>query len=168
MSTWVEKMIEEYSEAEKNLKGYRESLNKEESEPVEGWTELEEEFDEKSVVGGMVSDLSYSLQWLKRGRRPGNRRGADRRSVYQRTALLDMDLFPSLQLDEGERSLGDHDKRALVDILWELSNRERQCYILHMCYGMSYAEVSRELGITRSSVQKFVERAKNKINKKIS
>ncbi|WP_409344826.1 sigma factor-like helix-turn-helix DNA-binding protein [Paenibacillus sp. MBLB4367] len=35
--------------------------------------------------------------------------------------------------------------------------------MLHISYGMSYADISRELKISRSTVQKFIERAKAKV-----
>lgn len=95
--------------------------------------------------------MEFALQWMKRGRRPGNRRGIDRRSVYQRTALLDPDLFLSLDIEPAERSLDDYGRRKIVD-LWTLSERERQCYLLHMSHGMSFAEIAKELGITRASI----------------
>ncbi|KQL55955.1 MULTISPECIES: sigma factor-like helix-turn-helix DNA-binding protein [Bacillaceae] len=157
--TWVSNIVNDCTVTKKELEVYRQALDK-------GDTEEKNEFD---VVGGMISDLNYSVEWLKRGRRPGNRRGVERQSVYQRTALLDMNLFPSMDLDNGrERPIDDKDKRAMVDILWLLSNRERQCYVLHMSYGMTYAEIAKEIGVTRASVQKFVERAKKKIFEKVS
>lgn len=32
---------------------------------------------EREVIGGMISDCEYVLEWLRTGRRPGNRRGID-------------------------------------------------------------------------------------------
>lgn len=151
-------IVKSSSVTRKQLEAYKQSLDKENAA----------EADEFKIVGGMISDLNYSMEWLERGRRPGNRRGIERQSVYQRTALLDVDLFPSLNLEpEREIPSDDADKRALIDILWNLSNRERQCYVLHMSHGMSYSEIAREIGVTRTSVQKFVERAKKKILEKV-
>lgn len=155
-NTWIDRLIEEYSVGKRELERYREKLDRHEDEI---------EYD---AVTGMIGDMKFALEWMKRGRRPGNRRGIERRSVYQRTALLDPDLFPSLDLVPDERSLTDEEKRKLVDLLWELSYRERQCYLLHMAYGMSYAEIAKELKLARTTVQKFVERAKAKIRKKVS
>lgn len=155
MKMWVDRMISEYSEGKKTLEHYRETLDRTDEA---GQSEFE-------VVGGMIGDMRYALEWMRTGRRPGNRRGIERQSVYQRTALLDPDLFPSLDLEPQERVLDDEEKRKIVDILWQLSTRERQCYLLHMSYGMSYAEVAKELNISRSSVQKFVERARSKVKR---
>lgn len=153
MLTWVDKLIDEYTLGKQKLTEYRETIDRTEAAGQ----------DEYDVVGGMISDMSYALQWMKTGRRPGNRRGIERQSVYQRTALLDPDLFPSIDLEQRERVLTEDEKRKIIDILWTLSTRERQCYLLHMSYGMSYAEIALELKISRRTVQQYVERAKEKI-----
>lgn len=153
MKMWVDRMISEYSEGKKTLEHYRETLDRTNEA---GQSEFE-------VVGGMIGDMRFALEWMRTGRRPGNRRGIERQSVYQRTALLDPDLFPSLDLEPAERHMTDDEKRKIVDILWNLSARERQCYLLHMSYGMSYAEVAQELGLSRRTVQQYVERARAKI-----
>lgn len=150
---WVETLTEQYTETNRELKRYRDTLDRTD----------EAERDEFTTVGGMISDMDFALQWMKNGRRPGNRRGIERQSVYQRTVLLDPDIFPSLDLEAPEKPLDDRDKRRLVDILWNLSARERQCYLMHMSYGMSYAEIAREINVSRASVQKFIERARKKI-----
>ena len=51
-----------------------------------------------------------------------------------------------------------------MNILLCLSHRERQCYLLHMAEGWSLQEIADELKISKSTVQKYVERAKNKIS----
>lgn len=155
---WVERLIREYRDGKKALEEYRAKLNRE--DPADDV--------EYEIVTGMISDMQYALEWMRRGRRPGNRRGVERQSVYQRTALLDPALFPSLDLEPSRRTLTDWEKRQIVDILWALSERERQCFILHMSYGMSYAEIAAELKISKRSVQEYISRAKEKIYKKIS
>ena len=152
---WVERLISEYEETKKELERYRETLDKD---------DLYENI-ERGVVGGMIRDMNYALKWMKTGRRPGNRRGIEKMNVYHRTALLDPALFPSLDIEPEERTLTDEEKRRIVDILWTLSTRERQCYLLHMCYGMSYTEIAKELKISRGTVQRYVERAREKVKK---
>lgn len=154
-TTWIERLIEEYSVGKRKLEQYRETLDKYEDEI---------EYD---AVTGMISDMKFALEWMKRGRRPGNRRGIEKQNVYQRTALLDTSLFPSLDLEVQERTLTDEEKRAIIDILWELSYRERQCYLLHMAQGWSLQEIADELGIAKSTVQQYVDRAKAKIRLKL-
>ncbi|WP_185970980.1 sigma factor-like helix-turn-helix DNA-binding protein [Alkalicoccobacillus porphyridii] len=154
VNTWVDNIIRSCSVTKKELESYRKQLDQ--GDAVE-----KDEFD---IVGGMISDLVYSMDWLSRGRRPGNRRGIERQAIYKRTALLDMNLFPSMNMeDDREKPIDDKDKRAMIDILWTLSNRERESYVLHMSYGMSYAEIAAELKVGRTTVQKYVERAKKKV-----
>lgn len=158
MESWVERLIKEYGITKRDLERYRKTLDR---------SNLVDQ-EEHKIIGGMISDLQFALEWMKRGRRPGNRRGAERRSVYQRTVLLDTELFPSLLEDEPERSLTDWEKRKLIDLLWELSDRERQCYLLHMAHGRSMLEIAKELGISKRTVQQYIDRAKEKIKKNVS
>lgn len=155
MHLWVERLTSEYTEKKKELELCRERLDR---------TNEADQID-YTVIGGMIGDMDYAIRWMKTGRRPGNRRGIERQSIYQRTALLDPELFPSLDIEPQERVLDDDDRRMIADMLWNLSTRERQCYLLHMSYGMSYSEIAAELKVSRSSVQKFVERAREKVSK---
>lgn len=36
------------------------------------------------ILTDMISDIPYSLEWMKKARRPGNRRGIQRLAAYQR------------------------------------------------------------------------------------
>lgn len=168
--TWIDVIVNDSTITKEELESYRDWLEQESKADSGGeWTQENKEKNEYKIVSGMISDLNYSIDWLKRGRRPGNRRGIERQSIYQRTALLDTTLFPALDLNgEKEKPVDEKDKRAMIDILWTLSNRERQCYVLHMSYGMSYNEIAEELSVARGSVQKFVERAKKKVFETIS
>ncbi|GIN89131.1 hypothetical protein J22TS1_01820 [Siminovitchia terrae] len=99
-------------------------------------------------------------------------RGVDKRSVYQIRSLENMDLIPDIteQLDDvNERKLlmTRKEKVILVDILSSFSLRERQCYILHTAHGLSMSEIEEELGIKKPTVQKYIERARKKIEKRV-
>lgn len=158
IENWADKLITEYETGRKQLRQMRGKLN----------LELLEDKQDKKQINSMISDMSFSIEWMKLGRRPGNMRGIDKRSAYQRRALIDMDLFPSLDIEPEEKEISEEQKRLLVNILVDLSHRERQCYLLHMAQGYSMREVAEELKISKASVQKFIERAKNKINRKLS
>lgn len=43
---------------------------------------------EIKTLGEMILDTEYRLEWLDTGRRPGNKRGIERRAAYQRESLL--------------------------------------------------------------------------------
>ncbi|MDU0077839.1 Fis family transcriptional regulator, partial [Bacillus sp. IG2] len=55
-----------------------------------------EQKNDKKIIGGMINDLEYTIEWLQNGRQPGARRGADRRDVYKRTILADPRLIDAL------------------------------------------------------------------------
>lgn len=157
MQLWVEKLLSEYNTGKNQLVKYRNSLDPQDKE----------QFEESLIVEGMISDMQFSIEWMQRGRRPGSRRGIDRKDAYPRAALMDMDLFPSIDIGLEEFRISDERKRQVVEILLKLSKRERQCYLLHMVQGMSLAEIAGELDIQKASVQQFIVRAKSKVGQGI-
>lgn len=152
---WVDQLINEYEQGRKSL-----------VKLTEGLTDSELDKSDKTQIISMIRDMTFCIDWLKTGREPGNLRGIDRRSVYQRRVLMDMELYPSLEIAPNERELTNDEKQAIVDILVDLSLRERQCFILHNAYKMSMAAIGKELDISKSTVQTFLTRANKKINKK--
>ena len=157
MENWVDSLLIEYEDGRKKLREMINNLNP---------NSIEDAQDRKQI-NSMIRDISYSIDWLKIGREPGTLRGIDRRSVYQRRVLMDMDLYPSLEIEPEQAEISKEDKQAMVNILMDLSLRERQCYILHNAYKMSMSEIAGEIGVSKSSVQKYINRAGEKIKKKI-
>ncbi|HLR91943.1 MAG TPA: sigma-70 family RNA polymerase sigma factor [Atopostipes sp.] len=158
LENWADKLIVEYEEGRKELNEMKDRLNPD---------DLGDQEDKKKI-NSMINDMSFSIKWLKKGRRPGNLRGIDRRSAYQRRALIDMDLFPSLDIKPEERVLNEEEKQVIIDVLIDLSHRERQCYLLHMANGLSMQAIADELNVSKSAVQIYINRAKKKIKKKVS
>lgn len=152
---WVDQLIIEYEQGKYALEKYRQAMDKEDADYEK----------ENELVGSMISDMQFALEWMQRGRKPGNRRGIDRRSIYQRTIILDTELFPSLQIEPPPDELTIEEKRRVTDALLELSSRERQCFILHMAYGWSYQEIGDQVGVKRRTAQQYVDRAKEKVEK---
>jgi positive control factor len=154
---WADKLTNEYEQGRRELHTMKSHLG-------------DSEFDkqDKSQINSMISEMTFALDWMKVGRRPGNMRGIDKRAAYQRRSLVDVELLPSLDIEPEPRELGESEKQALVNILVDLSHRERQCYLLHMAQGWSMQEIADELNIKKPSVQKFIDRAKNKIKRKLS
>lgn len=155
---WVDRLIYEYSNGRKDLRV----------------KVAEADVDDKTVINSMINEMTDVIKWLKTGKDPYDFRSNEKKSAYQRRVLLDMDLFPSLDIipesaeeqDAGE--LTEEQKELIVEVLIELSWRERQCYLLHYANERTFQEISNELGITKSSVQSYINRAKEKINKKVS
>lgn len=177
LENWADKLLLEYEEGRRGLSGMKNGLNDDidyligDKEPHEIDLETRELIElkkqDKSQISSMVRDMTFSMNWMKIGREPGKLRGIDRRSIYQRRVIMDMDLYPSLDIEPEQEELSNEDKSAIVDVLIDLSVRERQCYVLHNAYGMSMAVIGKEIGVSKSSVQKYIVRANDKINKKI-
>ncbi|NHN33527.1 sigma factor-like helix-turn-helix DNA-binding protein [Paenibacillus agricola] len=157
MKLWVEELLAEYNQGKNQLLKYRDRLDPEDK--------LQKE--ESLIVDSMISDMNYSIEWLRRGRRPGSMRGVDRKDAYPRAALMDMDLFPSLDIEPQEVQLTDERKKQMVEVLLLLSKRERQCYLLHMVQGMSLAEIGAELDMAKGAVQTYILRAKTKVGQAV-
>src|SRR5690606_16367391 len=98
----------------------------------------------------MISDMQFALTWMRRGRRPGNLRGAERTDVYRQRELIG--TLPDAV-----------DEIKIVECLLTLSERERQCYLLHMAHGLTQEEIADRLKVSRSSVRMHIDRAKNKV-----
>lgn len=162
MRTWVEALIEEYGDGKRKLEKYRKTLDQQ--DPDKKDTKIQ---DEAVIVDGMISDMRYAIEWMRRGKRPGNRRGIEATDAYKRAALLDMDLFPSLDVEPEESNLTDAQRKKIVRALLLLSARERQCYLLHMAKGLSHAEIGKELKISKNTARTFIDRAKSKIQQGI-
>lgn len=152
--TWVKELQRQYVAGRRKLEKYREKLLAE--EPTEAV------MHELAVVKGMIADMNYAIEWMRSGRQPYASRGADIRDAYKRSVLMDMDLIPNAPPQQESR-ITEEQKAELAKILLKLSERELQCYLLHISQGLSYAEIGKELKLTKSSVQQFVARAKSKV-----
>lgn len=142
--TVMEKLIKEYASGANQLNKLRRGL--EAGNPVDR--------EEAKIVSDMVSDMRYAIEWMRHGRRPGNRRGADRKDIYRQRELLE-ELRP-VQISDVERN-------KLVRVLLTLTERERTCFLLHMAQGLTQDQIASMLELSRSSVRKFIDRAKNKV-----
>jgi RNA polymerase sigma-70 factor (ECF subfamily) len=143
----IAELIVQYSDGIRHLDSYRRSLNRDNPD----------EADEARTVSGMLSDMRYALDWMRRGRRPGSRRGAERRDIYRRRELL-----------ASAEPLTEDERQRLIDCVAVMTERELTCWLLHMAHGLTYSQISDRLGVSRASVQRFVERARDKVQRAIS
>ncbi|GIN89867.1 hypothetical protein J22TS1_09180 [Siminovitchia terrae] len=157
MPNWADKLIQEYSDGKRQLLKASKNLDKKNL--------VESEY--KTMINSMAEDMDFVIEWLETGRQPGTYRGVDKKSVYQIRSLESMDLIPDIeeQLDDvNERKplMTKEEKNILQDILSSFFRRERQCYLLNVAQGMSWVAIANELGISKSSVQTHIKRARNK------
>ncbi|WP_127539373.1 sigma-70 family RNA polymerase sigma factor [Paenibacillus illinoisensis] len=145
-ATWIETLISQYATEAHVLDKYRKTLDLDDPQEAE----------EADKVSEMLSDMRYALTWLKRGRRPGSRRGVEITDVYRQREIY-------IKLSGQE--ITDAERLRLVDALLALSDRERTCFLLHMAQGLTLLEISSKLNLSKRSVQEYVTRAKDKISK---
>ncbi|ATO28661.1 sigma-70 family RNA polymerase sigma factor [Bacillus atrophaeus] len=130
-----------------------------------------EQKNDKKIIGSMISDIEFTLEWLQNGRQPGARRGADRRDVYQRTILADPRIIDALPEEyainqESEGEVSDWDKERIADALSVLTEREKDIFIMHTVQNLSYEEIAQLLDIKKGTVQKNIERSRLKMKNK--
>ncbi|MEK4239083.1 sigma factor-like helix-turn-helix DNA-binding protein [Paenibacillus sp. FSL H7-0714] len=145
-ATWIETLICQYTADAHSLERYRDTLDLKDPEAAE----------EAETVSGMLADMRYALTWMRRGRRPGSRRGAEITDVYRQREIY---------IKLSGQQMGEAERLKLVDALLSLSDRERTCFLLHMAQGLTLLEISGKLNLSKRSVQEYVFRAKEKISK---
>lgn len=121
---------------------------------------------DKKIISGMISDCKYVIEWLSTGRRPGNRRGIERRAGYEREIPLEPARMQRFSNDTTYCTKAElsEDQQALLEFALEpLSRRERECYMLAHGEGFSHATVAEMLGISAGSVSEYIQRAQRKI-----
>ncbi|MEE4561577.1 sigma factor-like helix-turn-helix DNA-binding protein [Paenibacillus polymyxa] len=127
--------------------------------------------DDKKVISGMISDCEFVEEWLVTGRRPGNKRGVERRAAYQRERLVDplrMQAYVQQNSAGSPANLSDWQLFQIEDALSTLSPRERECYTMAHGQCFSRSQIAKYLGITKDSVTEYVERAQIKIGRAIN
>lgn len=160
------------------IQQYREALRK-----VRKAKETANEVD-RLILSGMERDLEFAIKWMKTGRMPGNRRGAERRAAYERELPADphrmemtekyfrpagavyiVEPVSNYGIEEPEIDEDDRETIRLFidDILSCLSEREREVFELRHVGGLEYHEIAEELGISVGRVQKSLWLAKEKI-----
>lgn len=124
--------------------------------------------DDKKVISGMKSDCEFVIEWLNTGRRPGNKRGIERRAAYQIEKPMDplrMQAFASKSTAGSPSNLSDWEMYQIEDALSRLSSREKECYILAHGECFSFNEIARMLQIQKGSVEEYIKRAQEKIRR---
>ncbi len=135
--------------------------------------ELKPLTDEKSILNSIISDLTFTIEWLKTGRQPGVRRGIERAAAYDREKPFDPAVlerhFSDNQMEtpwDRERSqeivLSKKDAMIVQAVLHKLSERDRDILLMYES-GKSQYQIAEMLEMKRSTVQKAIRSAKKKI-----
>jgi RNA polymerase sigma-70 factor (ECF subfamily) len=130
--------------------------------------------EEEDIIKGIISDLEYTIEWMKSGRRPGNKRGIERRAAYQRERPMDPLIIQRYfrSTNEGIYKWDNHVEEDVISIsdrlridqaLTVLTEKEKEIYLMSRGHCLSYSQIARYLCVSRSSVQSTIERAENKL-----
>ncbi|MCY8061616.1 sigma-70 family RNA polymerase sigma factor [Bacillus spizizenii] len=127
-----------------------------------------EQKNDKKIIGSMISDIEFTLEWLQNGRQPGARRGADRRDVYQRTILADPRIIDAMPEEyainqEPEGEVSDWDKERIADALSVLSPREKEVFICYFTKQLSMQEMGELFCLKKGTIQTYINRARLKL-----
>lgn len=127
--------------------------------------EIANKVETKRIVAEMLSDLNYGIEWMRSGKQPNTlSRVIDHKSAYDRRMLLNMDLFPCLDVVcNADKVLSDDKKRLVTYVLSHLTERQLTCFLLHTAHMLNEAAVAAELGITRDSARSHIRTAKKRI-----
>lgn len=127
---------------------------------------------EREIIGGMISECDYVCEWLETGRRPGNRRGIERRAAYQRERPVDPIVLQTYTRQSGgaignihAEGISDEDRAKVENVLRQLTEKERDAYVMVIGQGLPFAEAARIRGVEKGSIQSLVESARRKISK---
>lgn len=130
-----------------------------------------------TVLSGVASDLEYAIEWMQTGRRPGNKRGIERRAAYQRERPFDpLVMQRYFRSTEEIYEWDDHqkedvvsitDKERIEDALSILTEREKEIYLMSRGYNIPYSNIAYFLDISVSTVKTNITRAETKIAQQI-
>lgn len=147
-------LLAEYKEARKGLQDMLKRLGYSERDNVD-----------RTYINSMINSVTKIIEWLETGRNPYFQQGVDVKYAYDVTKLSNMDLLPDIneQIERKKPKLTNEQRQTIIKVFRNLSDRERDCFILHHGAMMSMAEIAKQLGISKGSVQMYLNRAREKI-----
>ena len=165
MLSWVDKLVPEYIEGRQDMKKRADQVDRD--NPIE--------MNDLKQFNSMIDSMTYSLEWMTTGRQPNTYRGVDEKSVYQKRSYENIDLIPDIEMQLREENdinkkhlfMTKEEKIILADILSSFSLRARTCYILHEGQKMSMAKIGDELGLSKGTVQGYIEKARKKVKERV-
>lgn len=174
-------MLKSYKEDLKELEAYRKTLKCRPGPPEELregtfviMTENRKQKSEDEIVGNMISDLKYAIEWIETGRRPGAKRDIDRRSVYELTYHMDPVVLENYARaeepmeEEQPVELSEGDKLRIEDALSVLTESEKDVFMMYHVQQLSMEQIAQCRKVKKTSVQNQLERAKKKIKDQTS
>ncbi|SIT91613.1 sigma-70 family RNA polymerase sigma factor [Edaphobacillus lindanitolerans] len=164
IENWADHLITEYTVGRKALHAMKERYD--ENDPYQK--------QDVSHINSMIDSMTYSMEWMETGREPGTFRGMDKQRQYQRQFFESVETIPDiveeLGIDIIERRLemDTEMKILLTDLFVSMSHRERECFILHSAQGMSMGKIAKTIGVSKATVQSYINRARKKVEEIIA
>src|SRR5574341_795327 len=125
--------------------------------------------EELSHVNGMIRDCQYVIEWMETGRRPGNRRGIERRAKKDREIPMDLDILRRY-MGRGSRGVLEfhkeitHEQMVMMESALDiLTVQQRDAFVMVVVNRFSLEMAADVMGLKKTSVQNHVDRAKAKI-----
>lgn len=159
IENWADNLITEYTAGRKALHAMKDRYD--ENDPYQK--------QELSQINSMIDSMTYAMEWMETGRDPSVYRGIDRQRQYQRQFFESVETIPDiveeLGIDINERRLemDTEMKILLTDVFVSMSHRERECFILHSAEGLSMGQIAKRLGVSKATVQSYINRARKKV-----
>ncbi|MBC1402126.1 hypothetical protein HB904_16900 [Listeria booriae] len=129
---------------------------------------LEREERKKSIWAEVNRSLIDGIAFMETGRFPTA--NPDKKNKSRRTIRADEQYMSILALDsaceEPEKEIGECDRKMLEELLTDLTVREKEVYLLVNQSLIEASEVAAMLGIKKTTVERNIERAKAKIQKR--
>lgn len=126
-----------------------------------------DEFDKKQL-GSCADSLSYTIEYMEKGRVPGNRRAITRRSGTQREIPVSPDNVNFIKAAVLQRkpldTLSEQQKELLDDLLAILTKNEKEAYVMVRGNGYSFGETAAIMEVAKGTVQNLVTRAEEKLH----
>ncbi|WP_245987653.1 sigma factor-like helix-turn-helix DNA-binding protein [Ureibacillus endophyticus] len=166
MYEWEIELLHEY-------KIYRRQLKKQKDQ-------LPADDPQHKIYNSMISDMTYTIGWLKKGHEPRifNKAIYSKRKMEQglevknrkeviftddlATKAKHYDVIAGVN-DVQERQLTIAEKKLIQSVLSSLPEKQMQCFVLNTAYNRSLKEIAIELGITKGAVQEHIESARKKV-----
>ncbi|WP_232695485.1 sigma-70 family RNA polymerase sigma factor [Brevibacillus daliensis] len=160
----MQELLQQYKRTRKNLAKARDTYKETVTEQLSEKGNRKSEYE---LLTEMMGSVEYVIAWLETGKCPGNKRGIERRSAYQREVLMDPILLQSHinRTNAGSpANITDSQRSEIESALSTLSEREKDCYIMAHGQGISQYDIAELLGVSRGTVDTYIRRGQAKIS----
>lgn len=152
---WADKLLGEYKESRAGLHQMKARLN-------------EDNFEDATLINSMIESMTFAMEWMETGRKPGSYQGIDKKSIYQKQFLESIDMIPDItdelyDINSKQLYMTQDEKKKLAKIFGAWSHRERVCYVKHVVEQKGFQQIADVLKVSKSTVQTHIRRAKNKV-----